>query len=158
MNTLLYNLYLHQSWADAQHWKLYETNPKTLEDEKIRKRVFHIYQVQRAFLLICKKLPYDRSLLVEVTDMNRLKTLIESNHAEAIEFVNNISDEQLMEIARIPWFRDPPLSITVAQALTQAVMHSQYHRGQNATRMRELGIQPPLTDFIFWNSKGSPKQ
>jgi uncharacterized damage-inducible protein DinB len=36
-------------------------------------------------------------------------------------------------------------------------MHSHFHRGQNATRLRELGGEPPTTDYIFWLWKGRPK-
>ena len=35
-------------------------------------------------------------------------------------------------------------------------MHSHYHRGQNATRLRELGGEPPMTDLIVWYWKGRP--
>jgi uncharacterized damage-inducible protein DinB len=38
----------------------------------------------------------------------------------------------------------------------QAAMHSHYHRGQNATRLRELGGVPPATDFIMWVRNGQP--
>ena len=38
----------------------------------------------------------------------------------------------------------------------QCVMHSQYHRGQNATRLRELGGSPPITDYILWLYKSKP--
>ena len=101
-------------------------------------------------LCICQKKNLDRRLLVEIQDMSVLKNKIEDNHKEAMEFVKNISDELLKEVANIPWFKDPPLSITVEQALMQAAMHSQHHRGQNAARMRELGIEPPITDYIGW--------
>jgi uncharacterized damage-inducible protein DinB len=36
-------------------------------------------------------------------------------------------------------------------------MHSHYHRGQNATRLRELGGTPPNTDLIVWYWKGQPE-
>jgi uncharacterized damage-inducible protein DinB len=36
-------------------------------------------------------------------------------------------------------------------------MHSHYHRGQNATRLRELGGEPPMTDLIVWYWKGRPR-
>ncbi len=29
-------------------------------------------------------------------------------------------------------------------------MHSTHHRGQVAARLRELGGEPPLVDFIAW--------
>ena len=62
----------------------------------------------------------------------------------------------LEERIAIPWFQNPPLSTTVTEALTQCAMHSHYHRGQNATRLRELGAEPPLTDLIVWCWKGRP--
>jgi len=67
------------------------------------------------------------------------------------------SDERLAVSIAIPWFTDPPLSLTVAEALTQAAMHTHYHRGQNATRLRELGGEPPMTDYIYWLWKGRPE-
>ena len=48
------------------------------------------------------------------------------------------------------------MDLTVEQALLQAAMHSQYHRAQNATRLRELGAEPPLTDLIVWYWKRKP--
>jgi len=38
----------------------------------------------------------------------------------------------------------------------QAVMHSQWHRGQNATRLRELGGEPPTLDLIVWIANNRP--
>ena len=59
------------------------------------------------------------------------------------------------ETIEIPWFQ-PALKISRQQALMQAAMHSHYHRGQNATRFRELGGVPPMTDFIIWLRAGQP--
>ena len=59
------------------------------------------------------------------------------------------------ELVEVPWFK-PVVKISVRQALTQAAMHSHYHRGQNATRLRELGGVPPMTDFIVWLTQGKP--
>ncbi len=65
------------------------------------------------------------------------------------------SPARLKEMIEVPWFQ-PPLKISVRHALTQAAMHSHYHRGQNATRLRELGGVPPGTDFIVWLRDGKP--
>jgi len=32
----------------------------------------------------------------------------------------------------------------------QVAMHSSHHRGQVARRLRELGVESPLTDYIAW--------
>jgi len=39
---------------------------------------------------------------------------------------------------------------TLGEVLTQLHGHSLYHRGQIALQLRSLGLQPPLTDFIYW--------
>lgn len=63
------------------------------------------------------------------------------------DLIDGIADERLGERVQMPWFqKDPPFSITVAEALMQAMMHSQWHRGQNATRLRELGGEPPTVE------------
>ena len=50
-----------------------------------------------------------------------------------------------------------PLTITVGEALMQMAMHSQWHRGQNATRLRELGAQPAAVDLIAGTGKAGPR-
>src|SRR5262249_11787343 len=57
---------------------------------------------------------------------------------------------------QVPWFKDPPLALTVTEALTQMAMHSQHHRPQNATRLRDPGAATPPTDLIVWYWKGRP--
>ena len=44
----------------------------------------------------------------------------------------------------------PKYSSRVEDILTQLLTHGAYHRGQIATRLRSLGIDPPKTDFILW--------
>ncbi len=69
--------------------------------------------------------------------------------------LSGMDEARLAETVEVPWFQ-PPLKISVRHALTQAAMHSHYHRGQNATRRRELGGVPPGTDFIEWLRQGQP--
>jgi uncharacterized damage-inducible protein DinB len=157
MTNLLHDLYTHQAWADAEHWKALEAHPAALEDDTIRKRLHHLYEAQRAFLFISRKIKLDRHDYGIIYDMPVLKDLTKCNHEEAAEFLNNATDEQLNDVVTIPWFKDPPISITIEQALTQTALHSHYHRGQNAARLRELGGNPPLTDFILWLWKEKPE-
>ena len=74
-----------------------------------------------------------------------------------VHFIDAVTDERLTERVQMPWLhREPPFSIAVGEALMQAVMHSQWHRGQNATRLRELGGDPPTLDLIVWYSNDRP--
>ena len=50
MTTLLADLYGHQAWADAQHWRAIGAHQPARDDPAIRVRLHHIHIVQRAFL------------------------------------------------------------------------------------------------------------
>ncbi len=77
------------------------------------------------------------------------------NHA-ALAALSAADEPALDRIIGIPWFTDPPLRLSVREGLTQVALHSHHHRGQNATRFRELGGVPPGTDLITWIWKGRP--
>jgi hypothetical protein len=50
MNSLLCDLYGHQEWADAEHWRAIEAHPPALADTAIRDRLHHVHLVQHVFL------------------------------------------------------------------------------------------------------------
>jgi uncharacterized damage-inducible protein DinB len=53
------------------------------------------------------------------------------------QFIDSVSESRLTEAVSIPHApKDAPLTLTVTEALTQCAMHSHYHRGQNAARLR----------------------
>ena len=156
MNPLLRDLYYHQAWADATFWNALEAYPAALEDEALLKRQHHIHIVQHGFLWAVQDqgLHFTMTTPEDFPASKKLKNYAMEYHDQIAQVLDAMSDLRLHEMIQIPWFKDPLLSITVEQALTQTVMHSQYHRGQNATRLREVGGVPPLIDFIAWYWKG----
>ena len=50
MNSYLDELFAHQEWADAEHWRIFEAHGTALDDKAIHERLFHIHMVQHAFL------------------------------------------------------------------------------------------------------------
>ena len=158
MNQLLRDLYSHQAWADAEHWRAFETYPDALVDDAIRKRLHHIHFAQHAYLWIVEgtQTPLKRTSPGDFRTPPELKQYAQEYHARITIFLDQIGDARLSEPVTIPWFKDPTLSVSVEYALMQASMHSQYHRGQNATRLRELGGNPPPTDLIVWLWKSRP--
>ena len=158
MNALLHDLLQHQLWADGELWTAISAHPPARDDQAIRDRFHHIHQVQRFFSWICgapappPKLtkPDEYSALGEVRDYAR------ESHAAIRRCLAALSEPRLAESIAIPWFRDPPLTLTVTEALTQMAMHSHHHRGQNATRLRELGGVPPAIDLSVWYWKKRP--
>jgi uncharacterized damage-inducible protein DinB len=158
MNPLLRDFCGHHVWADAEHWRAIEAHAPAAEDSAIKARLHHIHMVQRVFVWAVG----DRATGFTVTTPEEfplladLKQYARGSHEAFDRFLAGVTDARLEKRIEMPWFKDPPLSITVTEALTQCAMHSHYHRGQNATRLRELGGEPPLTDLIAWYWKDRP--
>jgi uncharacterized damage-inducible protein DinB len=158
MNSLLRDLFQHQVWADAEHWRAIGAHPPARADQAIRARLHHIAIVQRAFLWGVGDRPEEFAFTKpEDFTFDGLKQYVREHHDRIAAYMATVADERLAEPIEIPWFKDPPLTLRVEEALTQCAMHSHYHRGQNATRMRELGGEPPMSDLIFWYWKGRPR-
>jgi uncharacterized damage-inducible protein DinB len=114
--------------------------------------------VQRIFIWAVsdRSVPFGATTPQDFKSAEDLKQYAREYHEQALELIRQVGDERLGEVVGVPWLPDPPLTLTVAEALTQCAMHSHYHRGQNATRLRELGGEPPFTDLIIWYWKGRP--
>lgn len=157
MTSYLDELYAHQEWADAEHWRAFEAHPSALADKAIRERLLHIHLVQHGFLWVTapRRPEFVFKKLEDFPSMADLKKYARQGLEEMRERLQNTDQDRMEEVIEVPWFK-PPLKISVRHALTQAAMHSHYHRGQNATRLRELGGEPPMTDFIVWLKNGQP--
>ncbi|MGC2329600.1 MAG: DinB family protein, partial [Candidatus Sulfotelmatobacter sp.] len=148
MDSSLNELYAHQAWADAEHWRAFEAHPAALADRAIRERLLHIHLVQHGFLWVVgpRTSPFAFKKLEDFPGAADFKGYAQHYHGEMDQLLRSITPARLEEVIEVPWFK-PVLKISVRHALTQAAMHSHYHRGQNATRLRELGGVPPGTDF-----------
>lgn len=49
--------------------------------------------------------------------------------------------------------RITPAAAIPVDHLLQIVLHSQHHRAQVMTRLRDLGGSPPIIDYILWKRK-----
>jgi len=78
-------------------------------------------------------------------------------HQAVTPFIEGLGADRLDEAFPLPWgeiveqsLGRPPGPVTLVETLLQIPLHSTYHRGQIATRMRDLGAEPAETDFILW--------
>ena len=158
MNSYLDELFAHQEWADAEHWRAFEAYPAALDDKAICERLLHIHLVQHGFSWVTAPQRWEFAFkkLEDFPAMADLKKYAQAGLNELGERLKATDQQRMEELIEVPWFK-PTLKISVRHALTQAAMHSHYHRGQNATRLRELGGEPPMTDFIVWLKDGKPE-
>jgi len=157
MKQYLDELFAHQEWADAEHWRASEVHPAALADKALLDRLLHIHLVQHAFLWITgsRTAQFDLKKLEDFPVALDMKKYAQQGNADLRGLLKSVTDDWLQEVIEIPWFQ-PALKLQRRHALMQAAMHSHYHRGQNATRLRELGGVPPTTDFIVWVRNGQP--
>jgi uncharacterized damage-inducible protein DinB len=157
MHSLLRDLYDHQEWADAAHWRAFEALPAAREHVGLRRRLHHIHQVQRMFVWAIG----DRAAAPTPTNpddfqsFEDLKAYARGSHEQIRQMLSGLAAERLAATITMPWFSSK-WELTVETALAQMAMHSHYHRGQNAVILRELGGEPPTTDLIVWHWKGRP--
>jgi uncharacterized damage-inducible protein DinB len=147
------SLFSYQSWADAAILSAVKSHPESLRDEWLLKTLHHIVMVQRFFLSRFLVRPFEKERESQTPEsFDELIQLFRITHEEELAFVDSISEPDLTRRFELPFLQTQP---TVAEGLTQVVMHSQNHRGQCLSRLRENGAKPPTLDYILW-VKDSP--
>lgn len=165
MNNLLtiQELFRHMEWADSRVWATVLALTEAAEDSAFRDRLYHIHMVQRAFLRVWKDEPFKPPPSSFSDNISLLHWALEY-YPEATKYISGLGDTDLERPVVMPWTEmfearlgrkaDVP---TLHETLLQAAMHSTYHRGQVNARLREMGGEPPLTDFIAWVWAGRPQ-
>jgi uncharacterized damage-inducible protein DinB len=159
----LKGLVAHMQWADAQVWAAALSNAAVGEEDRaLRARLSHAHGVQRAFLCVWQGMAVVRPP-AEPPDLMATLARARTYYEDLARFLDALDEGELARPTVMPWAkgftehlgREPSVT-TLAETLTQVVMHSTYHRGQVNTRLRELGIEPALTDYIAWLWFGRP--
>lgn len=152
----LTDLYRHMEWADASVWAAVFANEAGQTDEKLRDYLYHLHMVQRAFLRLWRGVPPDTPYPT-FADAPSLLEWARSYYAEAFAYLATLSDEALAAPMPLPWatmiekqLGRPPAVSTVGETALQVPLHSLYHRGQVNARLRALGGETPLVDYIAW--------
>jgi len=154
MNTqLLKDLARHQTWADRMHWKALHESSQLLEDAEIRERLNHMIMALRMLTALAQCQTPDPSGMNKVTAAGELEAGLEKANADLIAALESIDLQTMIPLPRGP---KGPWEAPAWVLLLQAITHSQHHRAQNASRMRQLGAAPPMTDFVVWYGIGQP--
>jgi len=92
--------------------------------------------------------PHEESFGVwQIHPRHQLHLLDQVNYERSLELLSVIVLEK--EITYTNTFGDT-YTRTVGKIFYHIINHSNYHRGQIALRLREMGIDPPVTDYIYF--------
>ena len=159
----LADLYRHMEWADAAVWASVLASAGGREDAKLRAYLHHLHVVQRAFLRAWRGEPREPPYPT-FDDALSLMRWGQTYYGEALAHLGTLGDEDLSGPMPVPWAsmveralgRAPEVT-TFGETVLQVALHTLYHRGQINARLRELGGEPPLVDYIAWVWLGRPE-
>jgi len=147
----------HMFWADGIVWEVVLKQPERENHTKLKELLYHIHSVQNAYLNIWFNQPIKYQDITEFQSLNEIAKWGLVFHKKYKIFINDLNEKRLEGIIKIPWAKHlneklgkPAGPSSLTQQILQVVLHSTYHRAQVNKIIREIGGEPPLTDFIFW--------
>jgi uncharacterized damage-inducible protein DinB len=156
-------------WADALIWNAVLNLEPANQDQRLLDRLYHLHSVQWAYLKVWQEQPLTYRELASFKDLAAMAPWARSYHRELSSFAETLEGAALRRNMEFPWADQvvkqfgsaapapAPAPATLGESIPHVVLHSTYHRGQIATRVRELGGEPPLTDLIAWAWKARPE-
>ena len=158
------NLLNHMMWADAEVWKKILSFDSVQNDERIKKLLYHLHQVQYAFYFLWNELPLEIPKPEEFSDLKSIAKWGFDYQQKLDEFLSSSKSDEKDKVIQIPWSvfverktKQKVVPATLEETMMQVASHSTYHRGQINTRFRELGGDPASVDLIVWIWLGKPK-
>jgi uncharacterized damage-inducible protein DinB len=147
-------LVAHAEWADALIWR--SVLAAGQEDPELRAKLHHLHMVQWSYLHIWRSDHVKPRELSAFPTLPTIRAWAREYYRELPTYLGGVSSGRLAEAVRFPWADrlvqrfGPSQPATWSESVLQVAMHSSYHRGQVARRLREFGGESPLTDFIAW--------
>jgi uncharacterized damage-inducible protein DinB len=161
--SLLLDQFRHMAWADALVLSTISVNLVAVADDCILARLRHLHAVQKIFLDVWLARSLDPRVADDL-DLRVLASFARGVHQESMRFLGSLSADELERVVELPWSKTATAKLgfevaahTLAETLVQVPQHSAYHRGQVAARLRELGVDPPMTDYIAWIWRHKPE-
>jgi uncharacterized damage-inducible protein DinB len=154
----------HMEWADAEVWRAVRAHEPAGQDTRLRDLLTHLHLVQRFFLIVWQKQPLDPSREPQFATAADLRAWAQTYYAEANRFLDTLDERALTSEVVMPWVKSFEARLgrtlsttTLGETMFQVTSHSTYHRGQVNARLRDIGGQPPLVDYIAWVWFGRPE-
>jgi uncharacterized damage-inducible protein DinB len=158
----LRDLLTHMEWADGQTWRVLRGVAAAQSDERLRWLCHHSHLVQSIYLQAWRGDSFQLTELASYPDLEAIEAWARPYYARLTAFADSVDDARFGMPVDFPWSAmiaekfGKVLPATLSESVWQVLSHSTYHRGQIATRIREIGGEPPVVDFLYWVWAGKP--
>jgi uncharacterized damage-inducible protein DinB len=123
------------------------------QTEAFRKAVYlmgHIIAARRMWLFRLGATSQNADLFPAEVRLEELPNQISEMERLWTQYLAQIDDDELARVVEYQSYEGPCFRNTIEDILTQLFGHSWYHRGQIAQLIRSIGVEPAVTDFVFW--------
>jgi uncharacterized damage-inducible protein DinB len=83
-----------------------------------------------------------------------LKNIDRENYLKTLEILEQYEIDQKVTYTNL---KGQTFSNSIRDILFHVINHSTYHRGQIASELKQCGIDPIVSDFIFYSRKEMPE-
>lgn len=153
----------HMEWADASIWKGALSLQDAQRDSRLLELFHHVHTVQWVYLQVWRGQALGVPKLATFADLSAMAAWARPYYADVRSFLEGLGRDELCREVAFPWADEVARRFgsagpaSLAETLLQVVLHSTHHRAQIATRLRELGHDPPVIDFISWIWRQRPE-
>ena len=161
---VLLDLFDHMESADAAVWSAVSTSLSGATDPQLCKYLLHVSSVQRAFLDAWKGRSFTFRDNFDDVHLDAESAAVRAYYPEARAFIADVDAAALAGTIRLPWvgwieqqLKQTLAPTTLGETVLQVISHSTHHRAQANTRLRALGVEPPMVDYIAWIWRGRPQ-
>jgi uncharacterized damage-inducible protein DinB len=156
------DLLTHMEWADAHAWRAVRNCDKAPADDRLKYLFHHIHLVQSVYLQAWRGDPFQVTELSAYSDLAAVEAWARAYYRAVASYATAVDESQFDQPVEFPWSAmiaekyGKVIPATLSESAWQVFSHTTYHRGQIAIRIRELGGEPPLVDFLVWVWGGKP--
>ena len=148
MKTFFSELFQYNNHFNQEIISIVNQNPERTS-EKCINLLNHILNAHQIWN--CKFPPDQRPYVPwEVHQIHDLEEIDKKNYERSILIINQFD---LSETIQYSTRNGQGFSNNVRDILFQVINHSTYHRAQIATEFRQSGLEPLLTDYIYYKMK-----
>ena len=139
-------LFKYNEWANERI--LICIQQEGVTDERILQLYSHLITAQIIWLLRIRGLPTSPFPIWEEYKLSELLTMSEESNTNWKNYIEEHEMETFEEMIHYQNSKGVTYESTIREIITHVVNHSSHHRGQIAMKLRELDVEPPVTDFI----------
>jgi uncharacterized damage-inducible protein DinB len=146
MKEYFLRLYTYNHWANDRYFQLFDR--QSAIPDRVQLLMSHVLVAQKLWLSRIKGTP-DLSLHIwKPLSIDELKAMAVENTKNWLRYLREADQTEFDRMMSYQNFQKIDYTNRVSDIIIHTANHATYHRAQFAVLFRQIGIDPPNTDFI----------